>query len=376
MTGPLRVLYVSPHAQLGGAERVTLDLLTLHDRSVVEPSVAFLHGGPLLEACRALGVPTFEVIAPRLRNVLGVRRTVRALADIARAGGADIVHSVMAWGHCFGGRAAKAAGCRAVWYQHVGASWKSAIEVRAAFVPAAAIIANSDFTAAGQRRVNPRRAPIHTVHPGTRLPVVDWERRRARGRTALGIGKDEFAVGMAARLQSGKGQHVLLRAAASLLHARPSARLFIIGDTLFDLEPNYPAELQALARDLAIADRVVFTGFRNDIGDCLTAMDIAVQASVTPESFGLAVVEAMAAGTTVVAAHGGATAEIVTHGVDGVLVPPGDHEALAVALLALHDDPRKCYDLATAAAQTARDRFDVSLMVRRMEDLYRSLARP
>lgn len=375
MTG-LRVLYVSPHANLGGAERVTLDLLTLHDRSVVEPSVAFLHGGPLVETCRALGVPTFEVAAPRLRNVLGVRRAVRALADIARAGGADIVHSVMAWGHCFGGRAARAAGCRAVWYQHVGASWRSAIEVRAAFVPSAAIIANSDYTAAGQRRVNPRRAPIHTVHPGTRLPVVDWARRRRRGRTALGIGQGEFAVGMVARLQPWKGQHVLVRAAASLLHARPNTRLFIIGDALFGFDDSYAAELRSLAEQLAIADRVTFTGFRDDVGNCLAAMDIAVHASITPEPFGLALIEAMAAGTTVVAAQGGATAEIVTHGVDGVLVPPGDHEALAVALLALHDDPRKCYDLATAAAHTARDRFDVSLMVRRLEDLYQGLPRP
>jgi glycosyltransferase involved in cell wall biosynthesis len=373
---PLRVLYVSPHADMGGAERVTLDLLTLHDRSLVEPSVCFLRRGPLLETTRALGVPTFELSAPRLRSVFAVRRTVRALADIARAGGADLVHSAMAWGHCFGGRAAKAARSKAVWYQHVGASWGSIVEARAALIPAAAIIANSDFTAAGQQRVNPRRAPIHTIHPGTRLPVQGRAVRWARGRAALGLARDAFAVGLAARLQPWKGQHVLIRAAASLLHARPNTRLFIFGDALFGFDRGYGAELRTLAEQLAIADRVTFTGFRNDVADCLAAMDIAVHASVTPEPFGLALIEAMAAGTALIAAEGGATAEIVTHGVDGLLVPPGDPEALAVALLALHDDPARRASLAAAGQSTARERFDVTGMVRRMEDLYQRLLRP
>jgi len=366
----LRVLYVSPHAAIGGAERVTLDLLTLHDRAAIEPSVCFLREGPLVETCRALGVPTFVVDAPRLRNVFAVGRAVRALSDIVRSHGIQLVHSSMAWGHCFGGRAARRARRPAVWYQHTGASWRSALDVTAAAVRADAILANSDYTAAVQRRVNPRRIPIHTVHPGTRLPVVSRDVRRSRGRAALGIADGEFAVGMVARLQRWKGQHVLLRAAASLLHARERARLYIIGDTLFGLDPGYPAELHALARDLAITERVVFTGFRDDVANCLAAMDLAVHASIEPEPFGLALIEAMAAGTTLVAARAGATPEIVTDGIAALMVPPGDHEALAVALLALHDDPARCESLAAAGTATVRDRFDVTVMVRRMEELY------
>jgi glycosyltransferase involved in cell wall biosynthesis len=366
----LRVLYVSPHAAMGGAERVTLDLLTLHDRAAVEPSVCFLEKGPLVDTCRALGVPTFVVEAPRLRRVFAVRRAVRALADIIRSHGIQLVHSAMAWGHCFGGRAAAQARQRAVWFQHTGATWGSMLDVRAALVRADAILANSDFTAAVQHRVNPRRIPIHTVHPGTRLPVTAREVRRSRGRASLGIGEGEFAVGIVARLQPWKGQHVLLRAAASLLHARDRARLFVIGDTLFGLDQDYPAALHALARDLAITERVVFAGFRNDVADCLAAMDIAVHASIEPEPFGLGLIEAMAAGTALVASRAGATPEIVTDGIDGLLVPPGDHEALAVALLALHDDPDRREALAEAGLATARERFDVHGMVSRMEGLY------
>ncbi len=367
----LRVLYVCPHADLGGAERVTLDLLTLHDRAAVEPSVAFLRGGPLVDTCRALGVPTFVVEAPRLRQVFAARRAVRALGDLVRSHGIQLVHSAMAWGHCFGGRAAARVRRPALWFQHTGASWRSALDVRAALVRADAVLANSDYTAAVQHRLNPRRVPIHTMHPGTRIPVTTREVRRARGRASLGIAPDEFAVGIVARLQPWKGQHVLLRAAASLLHARERARLFIIGDTMFGQDPGYRADLHDLARDLAITERVAFTGFRNDVADCLAAMDLAVHASIEPEPFGLGLIEAMAAGTAIVAARAGATPEIVTDGIDGVLVQPGDHEALAVALLALHDHPDRRHALAAAGEATVRERFDVHTMVARMEEFYR-----
>lgn len=371
---PLRVLYISPHAELGGAERVTLDLVELHDRRAVEASVCFLRDGPLVRRCRdELGVPTHLVPAPRLRRFVQATRAVQTIADIIVAGNFDLVHSAMAWGHLYGGRAARRARRPAVWFQHVGASWTSGLEAAAALVKARTILANSAFTAARQARVNPRRIPVTVVHPGTRLPAEPRAVRRARGRTALGIRKDEFAVGIVARLQTGKGQDVVIRAAASLLRARRHARLFVVGDALFGLDAAYAASLTALADTLGIRDRVVFTGFRDDVADCLAALDLAVHASTVPESFGLALIEAMAAGTALVAAEGGAVREIIAPGENAVLVSPGDHETLATALLALCDDPDHRAALAAAGERTARERFGAKRMTRSLENLYRTL---
>ena len=374
--GPMKVLYVSPHAALGGAERVTMDLIAGHDRAAVAPSVCFLAEGPLVEHCRTvLGVPTTVLPRPRLRSFGQRRRTIRALADLVREQGIELVHSAMAWGHALGGRAAAKAGRPAVWYQHNRASWGSAVEVSAALVKARTILANSAFTAADQHRVNPRRTPIQIVHYGTALPAEPRERRRERGRAALGLAEGDFAVGIAARLQRWKGQDVVLRAAASLLRARENARLLVIGGSLFGLEPEFAEELKRLAGTLGIADRVTFTGFRQDIPDCLAALDVVVHASVHPEPFGLALIEGMAAGTALVAADAGAVREIVTPGADGLLVPPGDHEALAVALLALYDDREMRWRLARAGERTARERFDVAVMTRRVEAVYAEILR-
>lgn len=350
-----------------------MELLAHHDRGLVEPRAIFLRDGPLVAEARELGVAAEVRPAPRLRQLLAVRRFQRALAAELSRDAADLVHSAMAWGHVFGGAAASRAGIPAVWFQHVGASWRSPVEAAAALVPARAIIANSAFTAAGQHRVNPRRARIAVIHPGARISHEPRALRRARGRAALGIASDEFAVGIAARLQPWKGQDVLLRAAASLCHARRHARVFIIGDALFGLDGAYAASLPRLAASLGFQDRVTFTGFRDDVSDCLAALDAAVHASISPEPFGLALVEAMAAGTALVAADGGAVREIVTPGVDGILTPPGDHEALATALLALCDDPERRAAVAAAGERTARARFDAAGMTRRVEDLYLSL---
>jgi glycosyltransferase involved in cell wall biosynthesis len=367
----MRVVYVSPHATRGGAEQITMDLIALHRRGTIEPVALFLREGPLVEEARALGVDTEVMVAPRMRRVLAAERAKRTLAQRLVALQAELVHGVTAWGHGYAGAAASIARIPAVWFQHDVPNWRRPENLLAALTPARRILANSALTANAQHRFNPRRITIEVVHPGTRIPTEPRAVRRARGRAALGFGEAEYLVGMPARLARGKGQSTLLRAAQSLCAARADARVVVAGGSQAGLAPDYRAELQRLAAALGIADRVRFVGQIVGGSDLLSALDVAVHIPDGPESFALAVVEGMAAGTAVVAADAGAVREIVEPGVTAVLIPQGDHETLATALLALHDDPGTRERIAGAGAEAARARFDAREMVHRVESIYR-----
>jgi glycosyltransferase involved in cell wall biosynthesis len=130
-----------------------------------------------------------------------------------------------------------------------------------------------------------------------------------------------------ARLEAGKGLDVLLRAAAHL----PEATFAIAGDG-----PERVV-LEALARALGVDERVRFLGFRNDVEALLAGCDVFVLPSLD-EGFPLSVLEAMAACRPVVASDVGGVPEAITHDETGLLVPPGNPDALAAALARLLDD--------------------------------------
>ena len=366
----MRVVYVVPHATRGGAERVTMDLVALHDHRVVEPAAIFLEDGPLVAETRALGIPAQVLHVPRMRNVLASIPAKRVLASRLMTLRADLVHGVMAWGHAYAGAAARIARIPAVWFQHDVPDWHKPVNVLAALTRAKRILVNSALTAKAQRRFNPRRVRIEIVHPGTQIPAEPRQVRRARGRAALGCDGDAFLIGMVARLARGKGHATLLHAARSLCSARPDAAVIIAGEALFGLDQDYPAELRRLVQALGLADRVQFAGGALDAGDVISALDVAVHVPDGPESYGLAVVEGMAAGTAVVAGDSGAVREVVVPGETAMLVPTGDHEALATALLALHDDPARRERMGLAAADAAGERFDMRKTARRVEKIY------
>jgi glycosyltransferase involved in cell wall biosynthesis len=366
----MRVVYVLPHATRGGAERVTMDLLTLHDRRVVEPAAIFLEEGPLVAEAHALGIPAQVLRMPRMRNVVAAVAAKRVLASRLLTLRADLVHGVMAWGHVYAGGAARIARIPEVWFQHDVPNWKKLVNPLAALTRSRRILVNSSLTANAQRRFNPRRIRIEVVHPGTRIPVEPRQARRARGRAALGYDGDAFLVGMVARLARGKGHPTLLHAARSLCSARADAAVVIAGEALFGLDQDYPAELMRLSEELGLAGRVRFVGGGLDAADVISALDVAVHVPDGPESYGLAVVEGMAAGTAVVAADSWAVREVATPGETAILVPPGDHEALAAALLALHDDPGRRERIGLAASAAANERFDMKKTARRVEKIY------
>ena len=175
------------------------------------------------------------------------------------------------------------------------------------------------------------------IHPG--VPVAEIALRRGDGASVrrLLVPEGGPLVGIVGRLDRWKGQDVFLRAASLVARRRPDARFAVVGGALIGYEGSYPDDLERLAAELGLADRVHFAGHQDDPYPWLDALDVAVLASEA-EPFGLVVVEAMVLGTPVVATAPGGPEEIVEHGRSGLLVPSGAHEELATAILRVLDD--------------------------------------
>lgn len=152
------------------------------------------------------------------------------------------------------------------------------------------------------------------------------------------------------RLVPEKGCDVLLRACARLGERRYA--LFFAGSG--NDGDAYVASLHDAAARLGACARVEFLGFVKNAGTMLAHVDISVQPSVVPEAGSLTVIEAMQAGCTIIASDNGSQPEYIVSGSSGLLVPPGDEEALAAAIAQLLDDA----ELRRAIGAAARRRFN------------------
>jgi len=117
----------------------------------------------------------------------------------------------------------------------------------------------------------------------------------------------------------------------------------------------------------------VFTGFRDDIPELLRSIDCFVLASTRTEGVPQSLLQAMAVGCPVVATAVGGIPELVQHGVNGFLVPPGDPVALAAAIRAVLTEPARAKELAERGRALVRSRFSHTGSVDRLERLYRDL---
>ncbi len=155
-------------------------------------------------------------------------------------------------------------------------------------------------------------------------------------RRSLGAEESDVVLVCAAFLNPRKDHESLLRAFALAQAKAPELRLWIVGDEVTGHE-GMLARLQALADELGISSRVVFTGLREDVPTLLQAGDVCVLAS-REEAMPLSIAEAQMAGRPVVATNVGDVATMVPEGRCGFLVEPGDNSAMAEAMARLARD--------------------------------------
>lgn len=189
-------------------------------------------------------------------------------------------------------------------------------------------------------------------------------------RKELGIFENEFLIGtvanpIRAKGLDAKGLDILLNTAALLKTRSPGCRFVIVGE----LTRGRGDEVMKLRRELGLTDNVVLTGFRNDVENVLSVLDIYVLSSRS-EGFSLALVEAMAAGLPVVATKCGGPEEILSDHVTGVLVENGSAEAIAEAVESLRANSEDRRRLGEAARESVRERFTLEAQIKSYDNLY------
>jgi len=356
MPKPLRVLFVNPGLAMGGAEHSLLLLLRELKQRAVEPQLALFGVGPFAKQLSELELPTWFLDLPeeirtsgRYATGLGMldaaRLTARALpgaaqlADLAKKLDVDLIHTNGMKAHFLGGVAGRLARRPVVWhlrdYPPNGAAGKV---FRAALrsLPKA-VITNSIALASALRPdwEKAKRPIIGPIYNPVDLERFDEHPTGDRIRRELGISPMHELIGMVAHLTPWKGHEVFLRAAAVVAARNEYARFLIAGGPIYETggHEGYEAGLHRLAAELGLGNKVHFLGAREDIPDILRGLSMLVHPPTAPEPFGRIIAEAQCCGVPIIASDAGAAPELLVHMTSGLLVEPGNVDALAEAIL-------------------------------------------
>jgi glycosyltransferase involved in cell wall biosynthesis len=376
----VRVTYVVPSLEIGGAERQLVKLVNNLDRTAFEAAIVCLGADPAL-----LGEVAAHV---RVRN-LGLRsagrlRRFRRLARGLLLGPIvlldltlhrpQVVHAYLPAGFVVGCLVARLARIPAVMASRMSLSRIADYPHRSLRLlanPANRVI---DFqvcdseaarsVVVGTEHVEGARTAV--IHSGSQLPDMSGQPPAAPPTWRLEAG-EPVAVSLA-NLTWQKSHEVLLRATAKVVASSPSFRLVLIG------EGPERSRIEGLVEALGLGGRVVLAGSVTEGFRLLRNFRFSVLSS-RQESFPNAVVESMAAGVPVIATSVGGIPEVIRDGIDGTLVPPGDPDALAEAMLKLLLEPQLAARMGQAARERISRSFSIEKMVREFEDLYLYLVR-
>jgi glycosyltransferase involved in cell wall biosynthesis len=220
----------------------------------------------------------------------------------------------------------------------------------------------------------------HLVHNGVELRSFNTEARQViseRIRLELRTPQDARVLAIIGQITPWKRQEDAIEAFASLVREDRNAVLWIVGEAKFRQEnERYLDKLQEKVKSLHLEDKVIFTGFREDVLEICCVADLLLLCSDN-EPFGRVIIEAMSQGTPVVGTRGGGVPEIIQHGVSGFLYEIGNVEELTHYIRQVLDDEIVWSTLSQNGQEQAKERFSIAQTSQKIELIYQQLlARP
>ena len=355
---------------LGGGQTAVLLLARGLDPDLFEVAVSSAGPGPLVDEAGRSGLRHIPFI-PVSRLSL---RPAAAIARILDAEQADVLHTHGGYAGLYGRLAARRArtpvivhtlhGIHYLHYRNpalrVFSIWQEIFLSRT--TDALVLVCQSDLARAKRHRLAPRDRLV-TIPNGLDIgPGGDPPPASDIGRI-IGAGSGGPVVGTVARLHRQKGISHLLRAAPKILAAVPGTRIVVVG------EGPLGGKLRRRAAALGLEGRFIFLGESEDARRIMSLFDVFVLPSLW-EGLPFVLVEAAALGKPIVASAVDGVPEIIDNGKTGILVPPGDAEALANAVISLLSDRPSAAAMAAAAKALIPPRFPLRRTIEQHQSLY------
>ncbi len=372
--GTKKILYlVTKSTPFGGAQRYVYELATALPKDNFNATVAFGGKGVLADMLRNAGIPTMSI--PHLERDVSFMKEVRAfffLIQLFRTEHPDIVHLNSSKAGGLGALSARIAGVKKIIFTAHGwphqekrpflqkfliyiSSWVTVLLAHETIV-----VSQKDLKTAPALF---KKKSVRLIHNGVR-PFTLTSRDDARDNISKAVGKlvpsDALWVGTISELTRNKGLDTAIRAIAKV----PDLSFIIVG------AGEERGQLELLAADLKIHERVYFAGFIPDARRLLKAFDIYTLTS-QKEGLPYALLEAGLAGLPVIASGVGGIPDIVQNEVSGLLVKRGSVEQVATALQRLKDNPELRQKYAGKLNKHVSENFTFEKMLRETEALYK-----
>jgi glycosyltransferase involved in cell wall biosynthesis len=363
----IKVIHVLSDMKIGGAGIWLLNLLGSVDRERLEIKVVLPQGSMLVDKVRELGFEAITVEGMQDRSF--DRAAVSLLLNIFKKERPHIVHTHASLSARL---AAKMSGAKIINTKHCMDVRKLGIK-RLAGVCLNNWLSDGIVAVSGAVRQNmldngADKEKITVVYGGIR-PVRELDQEeKSLVRQSWGITDQDTVVGIVARLAEVKGHKYFLEAAEIISREKKDIKFIIAGGGPKE------QELKEQAKRLGIEDKVVFTGFIENIYEILNILDINVISSLS-EALCLSLIEGMSIGKPSVGTDTGGVPEVVKDGYNGFLVPAGDPEKLASVILKLIIAPELRQAMGDRGRRLAAESFTAGAMAKGIEELYEAVSK-
>lgn len=362
------ILQIIATLDIGGAERQLVELVKRLDKNKYNVTVCCItRGGPMEENLKKLGIE-YHLLHKRFKFDFTV---IFKLTRLIRQKKIDLVHTWNFTANAWGRLCAWVAGVPIIIASEHGTF--SPVLKRQILVDKLLskctdkiITVSNNFKECIERIEKIPHEKIIAIHNGIDINEFGTSVNNANLKNELKIDKECPVVGIVARLDPLKDHESFLRAAEYIIKKMPEVRFLIVGDG------ELRGKLESLAKEVGLSKKVIFTGFRRDITNILSIINVFVLCSIS-EALGIAVLEAMASSKPVVATNVGGIPEVVKDEETGILVPPGNPEALAESITRLLKNKEEARRIGLAGRRRVEKYFDIKLKVKKVEEIYDKL---
>jgi len=369
MKRPLRIMVMMSSIAMGGGERNIVSILPYLKKAGAEIVLGTMNtrrDSPLADVFIQSGIERFDLGAKRMLELTAFRK----LISILREQKIDIIHAQDQDTIIYAGLAGRLLGIPSIMTRHVleesSINWKKKLRLQMVYFSArygiTKVIAVSEMVR--EHFSKQARIPlgkIDKIYNGIELEKYDHLTHRNAIRSKLGWDSNSPIGIFVSVLRPGKGFELLFNCIPRILEKIPDFQVKLVGG----------GKLEMMLREQAapLGKAVEFLGQRMDIPDLLSASDLLIQASWS-EALPTVLIEAGAASLPVVATNVGGSSEIVQDGVGGLLILPGDENALVNAVLELLRDPEKSRRMGESANRFVSENFSLEKQAVATMNLY------